>query len=107
MERIKVFLNPKASGGENPLFIETLSKKLFRSQLQFVEAKNLEELKKEILAAVNEKFDAVIAVGGDGTANLMAQGLVGTETALLLVPAGTANDLACELNLSLNMEGLP
>jgi len=44
-------------------------------------------------------YDAVIAVGGDGTVNEVVNGLAGTDTALGLIAAGTANLLAGELNL--------
>jgi len=36
----------------------------------------------------------VLAVGGDGTANETAWGLLGSETALGLVPMGSGNGLA-------------
>ncbi len=49
--------------------------------------------------AAQEKFDAVFSVGGDGTLNKVANGLVGTETALGVIPAGTANVWAVEQGL--------
>ncbi len=45
-------------------------------------------------------MDAVFIVGGDGSANLAMAGLIGTRTALGVLPAGTANVLAQELGIS-------
>ena len=47
-----------------------------------------------------EKKDAVFAVGGDGTIGNVVNGLAGTETALGVLPAGTANVWSIELGLS-------
>jgi len=49
--------------------------------------------------AAQEKFFAVFAVGGDGTAGQAASGLIGSQTALAVLPAGTSNVWALEMNL--------
>lgn len=46
-------------------------------------------------------LDTVLAVGGDGTANEAAWGLLGSETALGLVPVGSGNGLARTLRIPL------
>ena len=46
--------------------------------------------------AAHEGYEAVFAVGGDGTVGQVAGGLMDTETALAVVPAGTANVWAIE-----------
>lgn len=44
-------------------------------------------------------FDAVIAAGGDGTVGEVVNGLAGRELPLGIIPLGTANVLALELDL--------
>jgi len=46
-----------------------------------------------------EKRDAVFAVGGDGTIGNVVNGLIGTGTALGVLPSGTANVWSIELGL--------
>jgi len=49
--------------------------------------------------AVDDDCARVIAVGGDGTMNEVAQALVGTSAALGLVPCGSGNGLALHLGI--------
>lgn len=44
-------------------------------------------------------FDAVVAVGGDGTVNEVARGLKNTKTALGILPMGSGNGFARHLNI--------
>lgn len=53
--------------------------------------------------AANVGFDLVVAVGGDGTVNEVAQGLIGTETPMGIIPMGSGNGLARELKISMDM----
>jgi diacylglycerol kinase (ATP) len=55
-------------------------------------------------AAVLRNRDLVIACGGDGTLNAVVNGLAGSQVPLALLPAGTANILAKELNLPKDIE---
>ena len=49
--------------------------------------------------------ELVIATGGDGTFNEVANGLAGTEVPMALLPAGTTNVLAKEFDLPENVDG--
>jgi diacylglycerol kinase (ATP) len=48
--------------------------------------------------------DKVIAVGGDGTVKMLAEILKGTNRIMGIIPAGSANGMAKELNIPLNMK---
>lgn len=49
--------------------------------------------------AVAEKFDIAFAVGGDGTVNEVAQGLIGSNVAMGILPKGSGNGLARHLGI--------
>lgn len=48
------------------------------------------------------KFDTVVAVGGDGTVNEVASAIVGTDTALGIVPFGSGNGLSRFLGIPMD-----
>ena len=52
--------------------------------------------------AVRDGVDCVIAVGGDGTINEVAKALVNTDVVLGIIPSGSGNGLARDLNIPLN-----
>lgn len=52
------------------------------------------------LLARNAKDDVIVAVGGDGTVNEVARGLVGTGKTLGIIPCGSGDGLALHLGIS-------
>jgi diacylglycerol kinase (ATP) len=71
--------------------------------VKFTEApRHAEELARE---AAGEGYDRVAAVGGDGTLNEVGNGLVGTDTALAIISAGTANDIVRTYPIPTDPEG--
>ncbi len=50
-----------------------------------------------------EGYHLVVAIGGDGTVNEVAQGLMGSSTVMGIVPMGSGNGLARDLLLPMNV----
>jgi YegS/Rv2252/BmrU family lipid kinase len=68
-------------------------------ELQTVEVQGRQSLTSIAQQAVAEGCTAVFVAGGDGSVGQVAAALAGTETALGVLPAGTANVWAKELGL--------
>lgn len=57
-------------------------------------------------AALDGSAEIVVAAGGDGTINEVANGLAGSDVPLGVIPTGTANVLAIEIGLPRSSEAL-
>ena len=53
--------------------------------------------------AIHDKADCIIAVGGDGTVNEIARNLLYTNVVLGIIPCGSGNGLARELNIPMDI----
>ncbi len=55
--------------------------------------------------AIEDGFDIIAAVGGDGTLNEVARLLVNTELKFAIIPAGSGNGFALHLGIPLTLKG--
>lgn len=103
MQNISVYLNHTASnGGQN--WQGRINNALFRSKIRYPITKNISELHQNLDRDVENKVDAVLSVGGDGTVHSIIQKLAGTDVGLMVVPGGTANDFARVIGSSSNIK---
>lgn len=55
--------------------------------------------------ASEQGYRVVVAVGGDGTVNEVATGLLGSKTKLGIIPVGSGNGLARDLKIPMRLKG--
>lgn len=104
-KRIFLIINQFAGHQEGAKAIEVVIPFLLKNGCE-VEYSNTDEPghATELAQKANKDgFDLVVAVGGDGTVNEVAQGLIGTSTPMGIIPMGSGNGLARELGISMNM----
>lgn len=105
MKNIAFIVNPisgtKAKNRVAKLIRETLDLQQFSPTVVVTEyAGHATQLAQQFAL---EGYYAVVAVGGDGTVNETACGLVGTKTALGIIPNGSGNGFARHLDISTRM----
>jgi YegS/Rv2252/BmrU family lipid kinase len=103
-KHILAIINPvSGTGGKDkiPRLIETVVNhdKNDVSIIMSEYAGHARELAKQ---AVEDNFDVVVAIGGDGTVNEVGSSVCGTDTALAIVPCGSGNGLARHLRIPMN-----
>jgi diacylglycerol kinase (ATP) len=100
-------INPKSGDKKNRSDILTrIKKKFYDSHINYHIAYTAHPGEATHIAkrAVTEKYNVVIAVGGDGTVNEVASGLVSSSVYLGILPLGSGNGLARSLKIPLNID---
>lgn len=103
-KRILFVVNPISGGKKKTAFnkqvLEVLDLAKFDPTFKITDHPNHAfELGRQALA---EKYDAVVAVGGDGTINELGSALLGSDMPLGIIPEGSGNGLALYLGIPLN-----
>lgn len=100
-KKLLFIINPISGGKEKGDFekraAQVLDTEQFDARYRFTEKPNhAAELAQQ---AIDEQYDVVVAVGGDGTINEVAKTLVNTSVILGIVPEGSGNGLAGYLEI--------
>src|SRR5512138_2001211 len=101
MRSAVIIYNPAAGRSSVRPFIKSAVNELESAgwTVEAAETKSADHIIALAKQAAAEKKDAVFAVGGDGTVGNVVNGLVGSDTALGVLPAGTANVWSMGLGL--------
>jgi YegS/Rv2252/BmrU family lipid kinase len=101
MPNAMLIFNPVAGRYPSRLLTERAAAVLNKQgwKVEIETSKKGEDFRRLSSQAAMNGMDAVIVVGGDGSINHAVAGLIGTDTALGVLPAGTANVWAQELGL--------
>lgn len=106
LKRVKFVQNPKSGFIKSPIFIRKVVELALEDapfEFDFVETQYRGHAHQIALECVEEGYDAVVVVGGDGTANEVASALVHTPTALGIIPTGSGNGLARGVNIPVSV----
>src|SRR5215216_1094100 len=101
--RLKTFVvqNPVSGLSDAPTIHEKFQQAMNEHQIPFeiYETTGKEDLGDVVQTAIKNGFERFVAAGGDGTISGVASGLVNTKVPLVIVPTGTVNALARELQI--------
>lgn len=105
MDKILFIINPIAGKGKAEEVIPIINEVMEKSKKKYkiVKTKKPKDAINISISGIKEGFSTIVAIGGDGTINEVASGLVMLGKGTLgIIPAGTGNDLARTLNIPFN-----
>jgi len=106
VKKLLFIVNPVSGIGKQKDIEQLVSDHLDRSKFHYAISYTEQPGHATILSkeASTKGIDVVVAVGGDGTVNEVAQGLVGTETVMGIIPTGSGNGLSRHLDIPMNLK---
>jgi diacylglycerol kinase (ATP) len=98
-------LNPRSGSCTIADVRRAIAELMSPSSVEIHEVSDGDDVRAIVRSALERGCDPIIAAGGDGTVSAVADVLVGTEAHLVVFPLGTANVLARELGIPVELEG--
>jgi diacylglycerol kinase (ATP) len=100
--KVLVVINPIAGGADKDIFISYLEIQFMKFDIEYkiyrTTGKDDEDAIREMIDSLRP--DRMLGVGGDGTVTISAKCLMGKDIPLGIIPFGSANGMARELDLS-------
>lgn len=99
-------INPTAGGGRSKSLIPIIEEEMKKRNINY-ELTITQNPKEAIKIAEQnaDKFSAIVAVGGDGTVNEVAKGLINKRRGVLgVIPCGTGNDFGKGIGISMDVK---
>lgn len=106
MDKLLFIINPTAGGGRTTNIIPLIEKKMKEKNITYKIILTTEPKEATRIAEENVNlFNIIIAVGGDGTVNEVAKGMINKRSGILgIIPSGTGNDFAKAIGLGSDLE---
>lgn len=101
-----VILNPPAGASDRQAVLHALRRhfEAAAGEYEVYETRVGDSLADLVRRRLRDGWDLVVAAGGDGTVSAVGDGLVGSSIPLGIVPIGTGNQIARELELPADMD---
>ena len=104
-QRILMVVNPKAGRAKIKKYVDNIREKLEKSKFKIdLKHTTIENSATDIIKKYKKDYDILIVCGGDGTLNQAVQALHDLDKNVQIgyIPAGTTNDFARSIGVSLN-----
>ncbi|MBT5859259.1 MAG: acylglycerol kinase family protein, partial [Flavobacteriales bacterium] len=103
--KIKFIVNPISGTGKQKNIERYINQYLDKNKFDYnISYTEKSEHAKEICKlAISEKYNIIIAVGGDGTVNEIASELIDTDITLGVIPCGSGNGFAYHIGMNKNI----
>ena len=99
--RFKFIINPEAGRGKSRNLFSVLHSMLLSRGVEFsIDTTKMASEAIDLARESSKDFDVVVAVGGDGTANEVANGVFGSNASMGVIPSGSGNDFGKLLGMS-------
>lgn len=103
---ILFIINPISGTGKKKIVEQLIKEELthskFEVSIRYTEAVgHATDIAQE---GVKARVDVIVAVGGDGSVNEVAKGLIGANVKMGIIPAGSGNGFARHLNIPMNQK---